>query len=105
ASSGSSGIRDSLLARRADPVNGLAVRRPSGGRAAHHGQAVHRHLDEMIKRRSIRVGVTFNRTHYFIDRGQERGLTYEALKLFEKELNEDLKTGNLKVHVVIMPMS
>ena len=45
-------------------------------------------FDEMVKRRSIRVGVTFNRTHYFIDKGQERGITYESLKLFEKELNE-----------------
>jgi membrane-bound lytic murein transglycosylase MltF len=62
-------------------------------------------FDEMIKRRAIRVGVTFNRTHYFIDKGQERGLTYEALKLFENDLNTDLKTGNLKVHVVIVPMS
>jgi membrane-bound lytic murein transglycosylase MltF len=61
-------------------------------------------FDEMVKRRSIRVGVTFNRTHYFIDKGQERGLTFEALKLFENELNTDLKTGNLKVHVVIVPM-
>ncbi len=62
-------------------------------------------LDEMVKRRAIRVGVTFNRTHYFIDRGQEHGITYEALKSFEKDLNERLKTGNLKVHVVIVPMS
>jgi membrane-bound lytic murein transglycosylase MltF len=62
-------------------------------------------FDEMIKRRAIRVGLTFNRTHYFIDKGQERGLTYEALKLFENDLNTDLKTGNLKVHVVIVPMS
>ena len=62
-------------------------------------------LDEMIKRRVIRVGVTFNRTHYFIDKGQERGLTYEALKSFETDLNTDLKSGNLKVNVVIVPMS
>ena len=62
-------------------------------------------LDQMIKRRAIRVAVTFNRTHYFIDQGQERGLTYESLKLFENDLNTDLKTGNLKVHVVIVPMS
>ena len=61
-------------------------------------------FDEMVKRRSIRVGVTFNRTHYFIDKGQERGLTYESLKSFENDLNADLKTGNLKVHVVIVPM-
>ena len=62
-------------------------------------------LDELVKRRAIRVAVTFNRTHYFIDRGQERGLTYEALKSFESDLNTDLKTGTLKVHVVIVPMS
>jgi membrane-bound lytic murein transglycosylase MltF len=61
-------------------------------------------LDEMIKRRQIRVAVTFNRTHYFIDKAQERGITYEALKLFETDLNTDLKTGLLKVHVVIVPM-
>jgi len=62
-------------------------------------------LDEMVKRRLIRVGVTFNRTHYFIDRGQEHGLTYESVKAFEKEFNERLKTGNLKVHVVLVPMA
>ncbi len=62
-------------------------------------------FDALVQRRSIRVGVTFNRTHYFIDKGQERGLTYESLKLFENDLNADLKTGNLKVHVVIVPMT
>ena len=62
-------------------------------------------LDAMIERRSIRVGVTYNRTHYFIDHGQERGLTYESLKRFEADLNTDLKTGNLKVHVVPVPLS
>jgi membrane-bound lytic murein transglycosylase MltF len=62
-------------------------------------------FDAMVKRRAIRVAVTFNRTHYFIDQGQERGVTYEALKSFENDLNSDLKTGNLKVHVLIVPMS
>ena len=61
-------------------------------------------FDEMVKRRMIRFGVTFNRTHYFIDQGQERGLTAEYLKLLEDDLNKELKTGNLKVHVVIVPM-
>ena len=45
----------------------------------------------------IRVGVTYNRTHYFIDRGQERGLTFESLKNFEADLNTELKTGNEQV--------
>ncbi len=62
-------------------------------------------FDELVKRRAIRVAVTFNRTHYFIDRGQERGLTYEWLKIFEDDLNKDLKTRKLKVHVVMVPMS
>jgi hypothetical protein len=50
-------------------------------------------FDDLVKRRAIRVGVTFNRTHYFIDRGQERGITFEALKSFESDLNTDLKTA------------
>ena len=62
-------------------------------------------FDAMVARRVIRVAVTFNRTHYFIDKGQERGLTLESLRSFENDLNADLKTGTLKVHVVIVPMS
>ena len=62
-------------------------------------------FDALVARRMIRVGVTFNRTHYFIEKGQERGLTFESLKLFEQNLNAELKTGNLKVHVVLVPMS
>ena len=62
-------------------------------------------LDAMVARRAIRAAVTFTRTHYFIDQGQERGLAFESLKQFENDLNADLKTGNLKVHVVIVPMS
>ena len=62
-------------------------------------------FDEMVKRRSIRVAVTFNRTHYFIDKGRERGLTYESLKIFEDDLNKDLKTKNMRVHVVMVPLS
>ena len=62
-------------------------------------------LDALIKRRVIRVGVTYNRTHYFVDQGQERGLSYEVLKQFENDLNTERKTGNLRVHVAMVPMS
>jgi len=62
-------------------------------------------FDEMVKRRLIRVGVTFNRTFYFIDKGTPRGLSYEYSSLYEDDLNKRLKTGNLKVHVVLVPMS
>ena len=61
-------------------------------------------FDEMVKRRVIRIGAPFNRTYYFIDKGVQRGLSYEYATLFEDQLNERLKTGNLKVHVVLLPM-
>lgn len=61
-------------------------------------------LDDMVKRRLIRAGVVYNRTQYFIDRGTQRGMAYEALRLFEEELNERLKTGALRVHVAFVPL-
>ena len=61
--------------------------------------------DEMVKRRLIRAGVVYNRTQYFIDHGVQRGMSYEALRLFEEEINKRLKTGLLKVHVAIVPLS
>jgi len=62
-------------------------------------------FDEIVKRRLIRVGAPFNRTYYFIDKGVQRGLSYEYAMLYEDQLNKRLKTGNLKVHVVLIPMS
>ena len=60
---------------------------------------------EMKKRRVIRVGVAYNRTHYFIDKGVQRGLAYESLKLFEDQINTGVKSAQDKVHVVFFPMS
>jgi len=62
-------------------------------------------LDAMIKRRMIRVLVPPSKTHYFIDKGVQRGITYDALKQFDDELNRQHKTGNLRVHVVFIPTS
>jgi membrane-bound lytic murein transglycosylase MltF len=62
-------------------------------------------LDGMVKRRLIRVGVTYNRTNYFVDHGTQRGATYEFMKLLEDRINSVLKTGNLKINVVCIPMS
>jgi membrane-bound lytic murein transglycosylase MltF len=61
-------------------------------------------LDELVKRRVVRVGVTYNRTNYFVDNGVQRGATYEFVKLFEDRLNAGLKTGNLRIHVVCIPL-
>ena len=60
--------------------------------------------DGMLKRRFIRAGVPFNRTFYFVDKGVQRGLSYEYLMSYEELLNKRLKTGNLKIHVVPIPM-
>jgi membrane-bound lytic murein transglycosylase MltF len=62
-------------------------------------------FDQMVKRRLIRAGVVFNRTQYFIDRGQQRGLVYESLRLFEEQVNIRLKTGKLPVHVAFVPLT
>ena len=62
-------------------------------------------FDEMVKRRIIRAGVVYNRTQYFIDRGVQRGISYESINLFEEQLNKRLKTGLLKVQVAIVPLA
>jgi len=61
-------------------------------------------LDEMLKRRMIRIGVAFNRTHYFIDNGVQRGVVYDYGKFLEQRINEELKTGNMRVFVIFVPL-
>jgi membrane-bound lytic murein transglycosylase MltF len=62
-------------------------------------------LDGMIKRRRIRVLTTYSKTHYFIDKGQQLGITHDAFKEFEAAINKKFKTGTLPVHVVFVPVS
>jgi membrane-bound lytic murein transglycosylase MltF len=61
-------------------------------------------FDGMRKRRMIRVLVVYNKTNYFIDRGTPRGITTEAFQLFEDHINKKYKTGNVKLHVVLIPV-
>jgi len=62
-------------------------------------------LDEIIKRRMVRVGVTFNRTFYFVDKGTQRGIAADYGRLLEERLNARLKTGDSnKVHVVFIAL-
>jgi membrane-bound lytic murein transglycosylase MltF len=60
-------------------------------------------LDTMLKRRIIRVLVPHSKTMYFVERGQPRGVAYEAMKAFEDEVNK--KRGALRVNVVFFPTS
>ena len=62
-------------------------------------------LDEMVKRRRIRVLVIFSRTQYFVDKGRQHGTPYEAVRAFEDRFNTKRNTEHLKVHVVFIPVS
>ena len=67
-------------------------------------------LDAMIERRLVRVLTVPSKTNYFQDKGTQRGITYDAFKLVEQELNKKLekekklKQKHLKVRVVFIPV-
>ena len=61
-------------------------------------------LTGMVENRIIRAGVVPSRTLFFLDGARARGLTFDALNRFEEVLNEELETGHLKVHVVLIPL-
>jgi len=61
-------------------------------------------FDEMAKKRQIRVIVTYSKTFYFLDRGQQRGITYDLLEEFEKFVNQKFKAKTLKINVVYIPV-
>jgi membrane-bound lytic murein transglycosylase MltF len=59
----------------------------------------------MVERRYIRALVLYNKTNFFYDGPQPRGVTYEALKGFEKFLNTRLQTGDQPIHIVFIPVT
>ncbi len=62
-------------------------------------------LDGMVKRRVVRVLTVQNPVLYFVDRGREVGIIYEAVKAFEKQLNEKLGNKVTMVHVITIPVA
>lgn len=62
-------------------------------------------FDGMVKRRVIRVLTVQNPILYFVDRGREVGITYEAVKAFEKQINEKLGNKVVTVHVIMIPVA
>jgi membrane-bound lytic murein transglycosylase MltF len=62
-------------------------------------------LDAMVERRMIRMLVTYSSTSYFVDRGRQGGMSYDAARLLEDELNRQFKTGTRKMHVVMVPVT
>jgi membrane-bound lytic murein transglycosylase MltF len=49
--------------------------------------------------------VTYSKTHYFVDNGTQRGLTYDMGQLFEDSVNKKLKKKHVRVHVVFIPVA
>jgi membrane-bound lytic murein transglycosylase MltF len=63
-------------------------------------------FDGMVKRRLIRVLAPYSKTNYFIDKGVQRGTSYEAAVKLEEVINRKLRTKiATKIHVVVVPTS
>ena len=62
-------------------------------------------LGGMTARRQIRVLVVYGKTLYFVDKGVQRGVNYDTFREFEEQLNTKLKTKNIRVNVVFIPVS
>jgi membrane-bound lytic murein transglycosylase MltF len=65
-------------------------------------------LDQMVKRRLVRIGVVPNRTHYFVDKGVQRGIAYDYGQLVEDRLNARFnsdKKHDRKIHVFFVPLT
>ncbi len=62
-------------------------------------------FDAMAERRVIRVLTVFGKGIYFLDGPEQKGATYELVRMFEDEVNKGLGSGTLRVHVVIIPVT
>lgn len=62
-------------------------------------------FDGMVKRRVVRVLVPYSKTFYFVDRAVQRGIAFEVTQLLEADINKKLKTGNVRIHVICIPVT
>jgi membrane-bound lytic murein transglycosylase MltF len=60
-------------------------------------------LDGMLKRRMVRVLIVCDDIFYFLDRGTQRGITYEYMRQFEAFLNRKYERRTLKINVIFIP--
>lgn len=59
----------------------------------------------MVERRAIRVLVPYGGYQFYYDQGLPRGAVYELVQRFETYINEQLDRRNIKVYVVVIPVS
>ncbi len=61
-------------------------------------------LDGMLERRQIRILVVPSRTFYFVDKGTQRGISYDLGQALEKEVNQARGKKGLQVEVLYVPV-
>ena len=62
-------------------------------------------LDAIAERGRLRVVVTYSRTNYFLEGGRPRGITYEGIEGFVKQLNKDLGRRRRPITAVYIPVA
>ena len=64
-----------------------------------------RDFEQMQEKNVVRALVTHSKTFYFFDGATQRGLSYDALREFEKYVNKELKTKTIKMRIVFIPVT
>lgn len=62
-------------------------------------------LDSMIVRRRIRVLVPYTHLYYSINLNKRSGIAFEALALFEKSINKQLRLKPNQVRIIFIPVN
>ena len=62
-------------------------------------------FDQMQGRRFVRALVPYGRTYYFLDGATQRGLAFDVLTEFERELANRVPKGTVPPKIVIIPTS
>jgi len=88
-----------------NPAAPASVRPPATRQLSLSNKPWRGDFDGMLERRWIRVLVPYSRTLYFVDKGQERGLTAELVRDFERYVNDTYadRLGKRPLTVVLIP--
>ncbi len=62
-------------------------------------------LPALLEKRAVRMLVVYSKTFYFIDKGQQRGITYDFGMQLEKYLNASSKDKTRPIRVVFIPVA
>jgi membrane-bound lytic murein transglycosylase MltF len=62
-------------------------------------------LPALVERRAVRLLVVYSKTFYFVDHGQQRGITYDMGMELEKFLNAAVRDKTRQMRVVSIPVS